>query len=106
MLSHLSSHYLRYETQPSPPFDSWANWGQRAWGHLLWKQVTPRLRHLLKHHGNCLFLQRPLLEGCSVRDGFMPSKTLAHPEGFLGGPVAKTPCSQCRGPGFDPWSGN
>ena len=23
-----------------------------------------------------------------------------------GGPVAKTPCSQCRGPGFDPWSGN
>ena len=25
---------------------------------------------------------------------------------FLGGPVAKTPPSQCRGPGFDPWSGN
>ena len=25
---------------------------------------------------------------------------------FPGGPVAKTPCSQCRGPGFDPWSGN
>ena len=25
---------------------------------------------------------------------------------FLGGPVAKTPCSQCRGPRFDPWSGN
>ena len=22
---------------------------------------------------------------------------------FLGGPVAKTPCSQCRGPRFDPW---
>ena len=21
---------------------------------------------------------------------------------FPGGPVAKTPCSQCRGPGFDP----
>ena len=21
-----------------------------------------------------------------------------------GGPVAKTPCSQCRGLGFDPWS--
>ena len=39
--------------------------------------------------------------------------TLAYPtsresgEGdFPGGPVAKTPCSQCRGPGFDPWSGN
>ena len=25
---------------------------------------------------------------------------------FPGGPVGKTPCSQCRGPGFDPWSGN
>ena len=25
---------------------------------------------------------------------------------FPGGPVAKTPCSRCRGPGFDPWSGN
>ena len=23
-----------------------------------------------------------------------------------GGPVVKTPRSQCRGPGFDPWSGN
>ena len=26
--------------------------------------------------------------------------------GFLGGLVAKTPYSQCRGPRFDPWSGN
>ena len=25
---------------------------------------------------------------------------------FLGGPVAKTPRCQCRGPGFNPWSGN
>ena len=25
---------------------------------------------------------------------------------FPGIPVAKTPCSQCRGPGFDPWPGN
>ena len=25
---------------------------------------------------------------------------------FLGGPVAKTPHSQCRGPRFNPWSGN
>ena len=28
------------------------------------------------------------------------------PSGLPGGPVAKTPCSKCRGPGFDPWSGN
>ena len=25
---------------------------------------------------------------------------------FPGGPVAKTPCVQCRGRGFDPWWGN
>ena len=25
---------------------------------------------------------------------------------FLGGPVARAPCSQCRGPGFNPWSGD
>ena len=25
---------------------------------------------------------------------------------FSGGPVAKTPGSQCRGPRFHPWSGN
>ena len=25
---------------------------------------------------------------------------------FPGGPVAKILCSQCRGPRFDPWSGN
>ena len=25
---------------------------------------------------------------------------------FLGGPVVKIPCSQCRGPGFNPWSEN
>ena len=25
---------------------------------------------------------------------------------FPSGPVARTRCSQCRGPGFDPWSKN
>ena len=25
---------------------------------------------------------------------------------FPGSPVAKTSCSQCRGPGFDSWLGN
>ena len=25
---------------------------------------------------------------------------------FLGGPVTKNSCSQCRGPGFQLWSGN
>ena len=27
-------------------------------------------------------------------------------EGLPGGPEGKTPCSQCRGLGFYPWSGN
>ena len=27
-------------------------------------------------------------------------------EFFLVGPVVKASCSQCRGPSFDPWSGN
>ena len=27
-------------------------------------------------------------------------------EDYHGGPVAETLCSQCRVPGFDPWSGN
>ena len=38
------------------------------------------------------------------------SKVEAHQKrtnrNFPGGPVAKTPCSQRRGPGFNPWSGN
>ena len=25
---------------------------------------------------------------------------------FPGSPVVRTPCFHCRGPGFDPWSGN
>ena len=25
---------------------------------------------------------------------------------FSGGPVANTPCSQCKRAAFDPWSGN
>ena len=28
------------------------------------------------------------------------------PGDFPGSPLAKTPCSQCRGPRFKPWSGN
>ena len=28
------------------------------------------------------------------------------PRDFPGGPAAKTPCSRCRVPRFDPWSGN
>ena len=34
------------------------------------------------------------------------SRTLGRRTLGLGGPVAKTPCSQGRGPGFNPWAGN
>ena len=41
------------------------------------------------------------------RKGFVDRKHLrVLRENFLGGLVAKTPSSQCREPGFDPWSGN
>ena len=33
-------------------------------------------------------------------------KTILPIQDFPGGPVVKTPRSQCRGPGFNPWSGN
>ena len=33
-------------------------------------------------------------------------RELKYPRDFPGGMVAKTPRSQCRGPGFDPWSEN
>ena len=34
------------------------------------------------------------------------TKQTKTPRDLPGGPVAETPCSQFRGPGFDPWSGN
>ena len=41
---------------------------------------------------------------CREEKSEEPYKTLG--KDFLGGLVAETPRSQCRGPGFDPWSGN
>ena len=37
---------------------------------------------------------------------FRGNKHIGPHRDFPGGPVAKTPCSQSKGPGFDPWSGN
>ena len=37
--------------------------------------------------------------------GFLKSHHKSYCWHFPGGPIAKTPCSQCRGPGFDPYSG-
>ena len=37
--------------------------------------------------------------------GSQESDTTEH-RGFPGGPGAKTPCAQVRGPRFNPWSGS
>ena len=55
---------------------------------------------------------RPTAQTCSLRlcyvtgitPGILGKKRIR--QDFLGGPVARTPHSQCRGPRFDPWSGN
>ena len=45
-----------------------------------------------------------------VTRGAEPKKTQHHKRRMSGafprGPVAETPSSQCRGPGFNPWLGN
>ena len=38
--------------------------------------------------------------------GYVPQHNKGHLRDFPGGPVVKTPRSQCREPGFNPWSGN
>ena len=43
---------------------------------------------------------------CNVKNHLINSQLEKLDRDFTGGPVAKTPCSQCRGPGFDPWSRN
>ena len=45
------------------------------------------------------FSPRPLLSTLAV-------KKWINKREFPGGPVARTPHFHCRGPGFDPWSGN
>ena len=41
-----------------------------------------------------------------IKDIFMDNYSKMLSRYFSGDAVDKTPCSQCRGPGFDPWSGN
>ena len=50
------------------------------------------VRHM-KQGNECQFLDL-----CTTKEGVVRD--------FPRGPVAKTPCSQCRGPRFHPWSGN
>ena len=53
---------------------------------LVLKRAQNMLNYIVKH--SCVSLKKK-----KIRD-------------FSGAPVAKIPCFQCRGPRFDPWSGN
>ena len=57
----------------------------------------------LEFLGN-LQLVRNMLETTHREEKVFSSRVMSRD--FPGGPVAKTLHSQCRGPRFDPWSGN
>ena len=53
-----------------------------------------------------VFTMQSIRRECWLEQGlFLNSKTLTAWD-FLGGAMAKTLCSQCRGPRFHPWSEN
>ena len=58
----------------------------------MWKCKLPRLAKMI--------LRKNKVEG------FMLSDFKTYYREFPGGPVARTPRFHCRGPVFDPWSGN
>ena len=68
--------------------NSWGREESDTTERLNWTKLNPGKRKQLKRNNNPSSLER-----CSLWD-------------FAGGPVSKTLCSQCRGPGFNPWSGN
>ena len=65
------------------------------------KTCSPAEHHSLQP-GN----QTPLCFSLNTTKTDMLAKLKIQLRDFPGGPVAKTLPSQCRGPGFNPWSGN
>ena len=58
-------------------------------------------------HSSILAWRIPMDRGApGLSDSFPFQKLKVKSGDFLGGPVAKTRCSQCRGPGLHPWLGN
>ena len=55
---------------------------------------------------NCLPEKRQLREKSRCYEQIIKVYSKKKIGDFPGGPVVKTPCSQCRGPRFDTWSGN
>ena len=76
----------------------------------LWIQTDVFLNHgfLIYSLCNLGIVSLPFcasLSSCLIRDNNTDLKKLFWGD-FPGGPVDKTQSSQCRGPGFNPWSGN
>ena len=58
-------------------------------------------------HSSILAWRIPMDRGATrLSDSFPFQRLKVKSRDFLGGSVAKTPCSQCGGPGFHPWLGN
>ena len=82
-------------------------------GHYLLRQPTlptfPKFSFLEENH----YITLQIFRGMAWKQ-YGRSKTLSDPilfpslfpGDFPGGLVIKIPCFHCRGPGFDPWSGN
>ena len=63
-----------------------------------WKTVGPQvLKHNVCIHYDPIILAQEKEVYMSIKKKYGD---------FPGGPVAKVPSSQCRGPRFNPWSGN
>ena len=68
----------------------------------VWPGVGPRM---LRKDFGLILGGGELYEPCTRAGRFRFAK-IFRVRDFPGGPVGKTPHSQCRGPEFDPWSGN
>ena len=81
--------------------------------YFLWKEnwliylsrwVNTWLELLFAPWKQCNFLQRIYIWNEPSLSYWIINRALKSRQDFSGGPVAKTPCSQCRGPKFYPWS--
>ena len=62
-----------------------------------------KLQEVLEQVGESL-MRVGVLSLCQIV--YLPREKRSNFRDFLGGPVAKTPDSQCSGSGFHPWAGN
>ena len=107
-LAWVGDRYAREESESSL-YSSGAACRERPRPNRPWENKWRRLAYAACHPGPTA--------GCSVTAGRKRKRLQENCWGtyfkntdsgdfFPGGPVSKTLHSQCRGPGFDPWSGN